>query len=321
VSEEQAFSHVPVMAGEVVDWIAPCPEGRYVDATAGHGGHTLALLRAGAGRILALDRDASALKQARRNLEQAGCLAQATLYQARYKDLKQVLDALGWDKVQGLVLDAGVSSQQLNDSSRGFSFIHDGPLDMRMDREEGWSARDVVNSAREEELRKIIAEYGQEPMAGRIARRIVQERQKGRIATTGRLADIVSMAYPRPRRAKSRNHPATKTFQALRIAVNQELEDLQAVMDSIPDILAPGARAVVITFHSLEDAIVKHTFRRQAKGCVCPAEQPVCTCEPRPRVRVLTKKPLLPTVEEREANPRSRSAKMRVAEALGQRRT
>ncbi|MFO7876546.1 MAG: 16S rRNA (cytosine(1402)-N(4))-methyltransferase RsmH [Desulfovermiculus sp.] len=308
--------HIPVMAGQVVDWISPERKGRYVDATAGLGGHTLALLRAGAGMVLALDRDQSALNQARKRIQEAGFLHRVVFWHAQHENAAEIMDDLGWEKAQGLVLDAGVSSMQLEDPERGFSFVHDGPLDMRMDEQEREDAADLVNRAPEQELKQIIRKYGQEPLAGRIARRIIQEREKKRIDSTGQLADIVSKAYPPQRRAKSRNHPATKTFQALRIAVNRELEGLQALMKDIPDILAPEARAVVITFHSLEDRIVKHAFRRLAKGCVCPPQQAVCTCDPVPRIKVLTKKPALPGDQEIAANNRSRSAKMRVAEVL-----
>lgn len=308
--------HIPVMAGQVVDWISPEGRGRYVDATLGLGGHTLALLRAGAGMVLALDQDQSALGLARTRIYEAGFLPRVVFRHARYENIAEVMDDLGWGNVQGLVLDAGVSSLQLEDPERGFSFVHNGPLDMRMDEQERNDAADLIHQAPERELRRIIREYGQEPLAGRIARRIIQEREKKRIDSTGQLADIVSKAYPPQRRARSRNHPATKTFQAVRIAVNRELEGLQALIQDIPDILAPGARAVVITFHSLEDRIVKHTFRRLAKGCLCPPEQAVCTCNPVPRIKVLTKKPVMPDDEEIAVNNRSRSAKMRVAEVL-----
>lgn len=318
LKEAKAFTaaHTPVMVGQVVNWISPGPKGMYVDATAGLGGHTLALLRAGAGKVLALDRDKSALSQARKRVQEAGFLDRVVFRHARYQSAAEIMDGLGWGKAQGLVLDAGVSSLQLEDPERGFSFVHDGPLDMRMDEQERDDAADLVNRAPEQELRRIIWEYGQEPLAGRIARRIIQERERERIQSTGQLADIVNRAYPPQRRAKSRNHPATKTFQAVRIAVNRELEGLQDLMEDIPDILTPGARAVVITFHSLEDRIVKHAFRRLAKGCVCPLERAVCTCDPVPRIKVLTKKPLLPDDQEIAANSRSRSAKMRVAEVL-----
>ena len=312
----EGYSHVPVMVDRVVEWIIPDPDGLYIDTTLGMGGHTLALLQAGAGRILALDRDLSALEVARRSIEQAGFEDQVLFMHARYEDLAWVMAEVGVKKAQGLVLDAGVSSLHLDDPARGFSFIHDGPLDMRMDTSSGTKAADLVNRASEQELKRIIGEYGQEPMAGRIARHIVQERHKGWIGSTGHLAKIVSLAYPGKRRAQSRNHPATKAFQALRIAVNRELEGLESLLAEMPRLLAPGARAVIISFHSLEDRIVKHGFRRQAKGCVCPPDQPVCTCEPKPRIKVLTKKPLLPGPEEIQANPRARSAKMRVAEVL-----
>lgn len=304
------------MADRVVQWIRPVPEGLYVDATLGMGGHTLALLQAGGRRILALDRDRSALELARERIDQAGFLGQVVLAHARYEELARVMAEAGMPKAQGLVVDAGVSSLQLDDPGRGFSFVQDGPLDMRMDTSAGGEAAELVNRASEHELRRIIWEYGQEPMAGRIVRRIVHQRKTEWIGSTGHLADIVSRAYPGKRRAQSRNHPATKTFQALRIAVNRELEGLGSLLMELPHIVAPGARAVVISFHSLEDRIVKHEFRRQAKGCVCPLDQPVCSCEPRPQVKLLTKKPLLPEPEEIWANPRSRSAKMRVAEVL-----
>ena len=310
------YGHVPVMVRQVLEWILPSPEGLYIDATLGSGGHSLALLRAGAGRILALDRDQSALEMASRHIEQAGFSEQAFLVHARYEDLARIMAQDGWDRAQGLILDAGVSSLQLDDPARGFSFAYDGPLDMRMDPSRGADAAELVNRASEYELKRIIREYGQEPMAGRIARRIVEQREAGRIVSTGQLAEVVSRAYPGKRRARSRNHPATKTFQALRIAVNRELEGLKSVLAELAHILVPGARAVIISFHSLEDRMVKHEFRRQAKGCLCPPDQQVCSCEPRPGIQVLTKKPLLPEPEEIRANPRSRSAKMRVAEVL-----
>jgi len=311
-----ACGHFPVMADRAVAWVSPCPEGQYIDATVGLGGHTLALLTAGAGHILALDRDVSALDQARKRLEQCGYLSRVDFVHTQYRELAKIIAAQGWGKAQGLILDAGVSSLQLEDAQRGFSFVHDGPLDMRMDVHQEKDAALVVQRYSERELRRIIWEYGQEPMAGRIARRIVQERQKGPILTTGQLAEVVSKAYPHKRRIRSRNHPATKTFQAVRIAVNDELEGLQALMRDIPNLLAPGSRAVIITFHSLEDRIVKHSFRAQAKGCTCPPKQQVCTCVPNPRIKILTPKPELPDTQELTVNSRSRSAKMRVAEVL-----
>ncbi len=310
-------AHVTVLLRETVQWLAPRPGGRYLDGTLGLGGHSEGILRAAGGEaeILGLDRDRQAMDMAAKRLEPFG--GRVHLENTSFSGFEAALDRLGWDRVDGAVLDLGVSSLQLDTPERGFSFIADGPLDMRMDQGSGFKpARVLVNKAGFEELRRIIGEYGEEPMAGRIARAIVREREQEEIVSTARLAEIVSRAYPPDRRRQARNHPATKTFMALRLVVNRELDELSEFLERIPERLMPGARVAVIAFHSLEDRIVKQAFRRQEKGCVCPPRQPLCTCGRKPTMKILTKKPQVPGQGEMDANPRSRSAKLRVAERL-----
>ena len=308
--------HTPVLLSESLHWLAPAPGGRYLDGTLGLGGHPRAILEAAPQvQVLCIDRDQEALEEARTRLENFG--ESAHFARTSYSTFPDVLAEVGWERVDGALLDLGVSSLHLDDPARGFSFLTDGPLDMRMDSGQGTPpARQIVNQASVEVLKRIIRDYGEEPMAGRIARKIVTTRENRPITTTLELAGIVESAYPPKRRATSRTHPATKTFQALRIAVNQELDELKSFLATIPDFLSPGGRVVVISFHSLEDRLVKHSFRNEARGCQCPPRMPVCTCGLKPRLRVLTKKPVLPTREEIESNPRSRSAKLRAAERL-----
>ena len=309
--------HVPVLLQEVLDALDPQPGGRYLDGTLGLGGHARAVLeRAGEGaRLLGLDRDGEALALAQERLAPFGDrVAQA---QSSYSRFGDVLDELGWDLVDGVLLDLGVSSLQLDGAERGFSFLHDGPLDMRMGSAFGAApASSLVNKGSFQRIKWVIARYGEEPLAGRIARAIVEARREEPIETTSRLAAIVERAYPAKMRAKARNHPATRTFQALRMEVNQELEELQTFLGEVPARLRAGGRIVIISFHSLEDRIVKRAFRAEAKGCVCPPRQPICTCGRLPRLEVLTRKPVTPTEDEMEANPRARSAKMRAARRL-----
>ncbi len=310
--------HVPVLLQEVLDALDPQPGGRYLDGTLGLGGHAEAVMeRAGEGaRLLGLDRDAEALALAAERLAPFG--DRVSLAQSSYSRFGSVLDELGWDRVDGVLLDLGVSSLQLDGAERGFSFLRDGPLDMRMGTAFGAApASSLVNKGSYERLKRVIARYGEEPLAGRITRAIMDARREAPIETTSRLAAIVERAYPAKMRAKARNHPATRTFQALRMEVNQELEELERFLGEIPARMRAGGRIVIISFHSLEDRIVKRAFRAEAKGCVCPPRQPVCTCGRLPRLEILTKKPVTPAEAEMEANPRARSAKMRAARRRG----
>lgn len=311
------MSHISVLYDEVLDHLAPKAEGRYLDGTLGLGGHTLGIFERSKGRawVLGLDRDTNALERAAQRL--FAYRERAFLEHSVFSDFPTALEALGWGKLDGAILDLGVSSMQLDESERGFSFLADGPLDMRMSQNGPEApASKFVNTAKLEDLKMIIGKYGEEPMGGRIAKAIIKAREEAPIMTTGRLAEVVAEAYPAGRRAKSRMHPATKTFQALRIVVNRELQELQDFLDVIPEHLNPGARVAIISFHSLEDRIVKRAFRSAAKGCECPHTIPYCVCGKTPTLKILTKKPLTAGDEERETNPRARSAKLRVAERL-----
>lgn len=287
-----------------------------MDATVGLGGHARAILSAAEGvSLLGLDRDERALEEAAARLGEFG--DRVTLRRMRFSEFPMALEEIGWDGLDAVLADLGVSSMQLDDPERGFSFLADGPLDMRMGAADGLApAARLVNKASFEELRRIIGEYGEDPMAGRIARAIKSAREKAPIETTARLAAVVEAAYPAKWRALARNHPATRTFQALRMAVNRELDDLAAFLARIVDYLRPGARLAVISFHSLEDRMVKQAFRREAAGCVCPPEAARCVCRGMPRLAVLTKKPVTASANEIAVNSRSRSAKLRVAERL-----
>lgn len=310
--------HESVLSREVVRDLQVRAEGRYLDGTVGLGGHTLELIRAASPPpcVLGLDRDGRSLRQAEQRIEAEGGSQQVTLMQTRFSRFSEIMRQLGWKDLHGAVLDLGVSSSQLDSSERGFGLHEDGPLDMRLDpdsKEE--TAADLVNSADTSRLERIIREFGEEPMAGRIARTIKERRAKAPFRTTLELAEAIKSAYPAKWRRTSRRHPATRTFQALRIAVNEELEELSAFLDRIPRFLRPGARVAVISFHSLEDRRVKWAFRRAASGCECPEDRMVCTCQGRPRLHPVYKKPITPSDKEVARNRRSRSAKMRVAEA------
>lgn len=312
--------HIPVMLDEIVGYLSPRPGGRYLDGTLGLAGHSLGLLRASGGKaeLLCLDRDEQALALARERLKEFP--GQVTSFHLPFSEFESALEEAGWDQLDGAVLDLGVSSLQLDEAERGFSFNTDGPLDMRMDATSGMdSARVLVNREHYEELRRIIRDLGDEPLGGKIARAIIRAREQAEITTTSRLAEIVSRAYPPDRRREARNHPATRTFMALRMAVNHEVEELKTFLERIVRHLKPGARVAVISFHSAEDREVKESFRYWAKGCRCPLEQAFCTCDRTPVLKVLTKKPQLPTQLEIDRNPRSRSAKLRVAERLPER--
>ena len=309
--------HIPVMLEEVMHWIAPKPGGVYMDATLGLGGHSARLmeLTGGQARLLGLDRDEQALAKAGERLARYGDNVQ--LAHTSFQHFPRVVREAGLDLFDGVIADLGVSSLQLDSPDRGFSFIHDGPLDMRMDPGSGGEpAAGIVNNASYEHLRQLLWDYGEEPMAGRIARAIIKARETARIESTLELARIVAAAYPAKRRALSRNHPATKTFQALRLEVNQELREIEFFLERIVDYLRPGARIAIISFHSLEDRIVKRAFRKESTGCLCPREYPLCQCGHEKKLRLPFRKPLIPGEEEMRANGRSRSAKLRVAERI-----
>jgi 16S rRNA (cytosine1402-N4)-methyltransferase len=309
--------HKPVLLREVIEFLGIKPGMKILDATVGLGGHSRGMLEAagGEGQVLGLDRDREALSEAGRRLAPYG--DRVRLVRTRSSRFPAVLAEAGWEKVDAALLDAGMSSLQLDDPERGFGFLNDGPLDMRMGAEDGGeTAEGLVNLASYARLCEIIREYGEDPQAGRIARAIVNAREKEAITTTARLAELVWQAYPAKWRATARQHPATRTFQALRMAVNEELAELEAFLKAIPDHLAPGGRVAVISFHSLEDRLVKRAFRAEATDCICPREQVVCVCGHRARLRILTKKPVMAGEEEVQDNSRARSAKLRVAERL-----
>ena len=313
--------HTPVLLQEVLSFFNPRPGWRCLDATLGLGGHSEALLRKAqqAGvedmQVLGLDRDALALELARHRLASFG--EGAHTWHGAFSGCAEAVAGLGWTGLDFVLADIGVSSLQLDRAERGFSFMADGPLDMRMDRSRGRSAETLVNEASVLKLKDIINEYGEDPMAGRIAKAIDDARARKRIATTQELARIVERAYPSKWRACSRNHPATRTFQALRMAVNDELDELELFLRDATALLKPGGRIAVISFHSLEDRMVKHFFRNEATGCRCPRHVSHCICGHKATLEVLTRKPVFPSSNEVTVNPRAGSAKLRVAEKIG----
>lgn len=309
-------SHVPVLLNETIDLLAPHPGGVYVDCTVGAGGHARAILeRVGPnGMVVGIDRDPQAIEAARRNLAVYG--DQLILVRDNFANLRHILSRLAIEAADGFVFDLGVSSIQLEDEQRGFSYWKDGPLDMRMDPSQTTTAYHLVNGLTEDELARVIAEYGEERWARRIAQFIVRHRERERIETTGQLVEIIKAAVPAAARREG-GHPARRTFQALRIAVNDELGSLERSLEDAVDLTKPGGRVCAISFHSLEDRIVKNVFRRLARGCECPPDAPTCRCGKAPVVRVLTPKPVTPGAGEVAANPRARSARLRAAERLG----
>lgn len=304
--------HIPVLLAEVIDGLAVKPGGCYLDATAGGGGHTAAILEASApnGRVLGLDRDLEAVTRATVRLRTFG--ARGQVIHASYAQLHDVIRRVGFPPLDGALFDLGFSSWQVDAAERGFAFRVDGPLDMRFDRTgDDPTASDLVNEWPESELVDLLRRYGEEPQSRRIARAIVAARP---VRGTTHLSDVIAAAVGRA--PKTRIHPATRTFQALRIAVNHELETIEQALPQAVAALRPGGRLAVIAFHSLEDRVVKHFLRQEARGCICPPNSPICTCGHEPTLQVLTRKPIVPSAEEIAANPRSRSAKLRVAEKL-----
>ncbi len=306
IPEGVTWHHEPVLLQEVLEALAPRPGGRYVDATLGLGGHTRALLEACApdGRVLGIDRDLAVLEEAAHRL--AGFGERLVAVAGDFADIGRLARDHGFAKVDGILMDLGVSSPQLENAARGFSFQVSGPLDMRMNQEAGLTAADIVNGWPEEEIGRILWEYGEERYARRIARAICEARP---IADTRSLADLVVAVVGR----RERIHPATRTFQALRIATNDELGALERALPQVLDLLVVGGRLAVIAFHSLEDRIVKQFVRREASDCICPPRLPVCVCGHHATLRPLTKKPVRASAEEVARNPRSRSAKLRAA--------
>ena len=308
------FSHKSVLLPECIEGLNIKEDGIYIDGTAGGGGHSYAIAsRLTKGRLIAIDRDDEAVKAAGERLAPLG--ERAVVRKSNYSDFSDVCDALGVAKIDGILLDLGVSSYQLDTAERGFSYNADAPLDMRMDKSNPFRAYDVVNGYSEEKLKKILYEYGEERFAPRIAALIVAERERHPIETTGELVALIKKAMPAAAR-EGGHHPAKRSFQAIRIEVNGELACIEPTLRRAAERMNPGGRIAVITFHSLEDRIVKQTFASMAEGCTCPKDFPVCVCGKQPQIRVVSKKPILPSEEELENNPRSRSAKLRIAEKL-----
>lgn len=306
------FSHRSVLLDECIEGLAIKPDGIYVDGTCGGGGHSFEIAkRLTTGRLIGIDQDEDAIQAASKRLSVYG--DKITMVRSNFSELSDICKDLGIERIDGLLIDLGVSSFQLDEAERGFSYSADAPLDMRMDQRKELSAYDVVNTYSEEELRRILFEYGEEKFSAKIAERIVIERSRSPIKTTLELSELIKSAIP----AAARNgghHPAKRSFQAIRIEVNGELDVISPAINSAASLLNKGGRMAIITFHSLEDRIVKQTYAKLAEGCICPKSFPVCVCGNKPKIKIITKKPILPSSKELEENPRSRSAKLRVAE-------
>ena len=310
--EEKDYGHQPVLLEECLQALDIRPEGVYLDGTLGRAGHSLEILRRlKGGRLIGIDRDMTAIAAARERLAEFG--DRVTLVHSNFSEIGDVLRDLGVSGVDGMLFDLGVSSPQLVEAHRGFSYMQDAPLDMRMDETAALDAFQVVNTWGEEELRRILYDYGEERYAPQIARAIVRRRGERPIATTLELVEVIRSAMPGAA-LREKQHPAKRSFQAIRIAVNGELDALPPMLHGAVEWLNPGGRLAVITFHSLEDRIVKQTMRELATGCTCPPEFPVCVCGKKPKLKLITRKPIVSGPEELERNPRARSAKLRVAE-------
>ena len=313
--EEIKFSHVSVLLPECIEGLDIKPDGIYVDGTTGGGGHSLEIVRRldKGGRLICIDRDTDALAAASKRLEQYA--DRITFVHSNYSEIGSVLDELGIDGIDGVLMDLGVSSYQLDTAERGFSYMQDARLDMRMNREDAKSAYEVVNEYSEDELRRIIFEYGEEKFAKNIASNIVKKRAEAPIETTLELAELIKASMPEAAR-EGGHHPAKRTFQAIRIEVNEELSAIPKAIESAVEHLKESGRIAIITFHSLEDRLVKQKYASLATGCTCPREFPVCVCNNKPKVKNVNKKPITACEEELNVNPRSRSAKLRVAEKV-----
>lgn len=308
------FSHISVLLNETIASLSVKPDGIYADGTLGGGGHSLEILKklSPKGRLIGIDRDTEALEAAR---ERLSSFNNVSFIHSNFSNIKEIISSLGIEAIDGAVIDLGVSSYQLDFSERGFSYMEDAPLDMRMDRTSSFSAYDVINTYSETELTRIFFEYGEERFSKKVASIICEERNKRNIETTLELVDIIKRAIPERFRQKG-SHPAKRIFQAVRIEVNSELDPLKNALNDFFDCLKPGGRLAVISFHSLEDRIVKKTFQSFMGTCTCPKDFPICVCGKKARGKLITAKPILPTQEEITHNKRSKSAKLRVCEKL-----
>ncbi len=308
------YTHKPVLLEECLDGLNIRPGGVYLDGTLGRAGHSLEIVkRLAAGRLIAIDRDKAALDAAPARFGEY--LDRVTLVQGSFGGLAGILASLNVGGVDGMLFDLGVSSPQLDDGSRGFSYLQDAPLDMRMDQSAPLTARDVVNGWSQEELKRVLWQYGEERYAGPIAAAIARERENAPIETTGQLAELIRSAMP-AKACREKQHPAKRSFQAIRIAVNDELGELERLLECALEALNPGGRLAIISFHSLEDRLVKTAYARWARGCTCPPDFPVCVCGKTPRVKLVGRRPITAGEEELKENPRARSAKLRLAEKL-----
>ena len=308
------FNHKSVLLRETIEGLRIRPEGTYVDGTLGGGGHSLKILEKlnDQGRLIGIDQDEAAVAAAGERLKG---FSNVTIVRNNYCNIVQVLGSQGIEKVDGILLDLGVSSYQLDTPERGFSYMSDAPLDMRMDNRGSMTAADIVNNYSRDELTRVIRTYGEEKFAAAIAGHITAAREGGPIKTTGELVEIIKASIPQ-KFLRTMGHPAKQTFQALRIELNNELKVLSGTLDTMIDLLAPGGRICVITFHSLEDRIVKNIFKDAQDPCTCPPNFPVCVCNKKPKGNIITKKPITPTEEEIEDNPRSKSSKLRIFEKI-----
>ena len=314
MSDDLKFSHYAVMLNECIENLSIKPDGIYVDGTAGGGSHSEEILKKlTTGKLISIDQDEAAIITCKKRLEKYSC---SIIVRDNFSNLNQILKDLNIEHVDGVLLDLGVSSHQLDTPARGFSYNSDAKLDMRMDPRSPFSAYEVVNTYSENQLKNIIWDYGEEKFAPQIARKIIQERSKSPIETTFQLAEIIKSAIPVASAKKEAQHPAKRTFQAIRIEVNHELDVIKPAIDTAVSKLNLGGRIVILTFHSLEDRLVKLSFNAYAQGCICPKDFPVCVCGNKPKLKIVNKKPIIASQEELKENSRSKCAKLRIAEKI-----